>query len=166
MNLSLQNKNEKLGELLIRLGKITKQDMDDVLKSQKQLDLTGVKKKTQRLGDILIKSGKVTKEQIDNALEIKKSSKEKLGEILVNEGIISQEEMNDIVEKQTGIKTIDLDKYNIHSYEYDEKIYAPLSFLSTLCGGVSLYDIAYNGKDVYVLDYGGDVTGEEKTTNY
>ena len=67
---------------------------------------------------------------------------------------------------ESKVKTIDLNKYNIHFYDYDEKIYAPLSFLSTLCGGVSLYDIAYNGKDVYVLDYGGDITGEEKTTNY
>ena len=63
-------------------------------------------------------------------------------------------------------KTIDLDKYNIHFYDEDNEVYAPLSFLSKLCGGINLYNVAYNGKDVYVLDYGANLNGEERTADY
>ena len=48
------------------------------------------------------------------------------------------------------VKTIDLDKYSINIYEEDDKVYAPVTFLSKICGGVNLYNVAYNGKDVYV----------------
>lgn len=117
--LSTANDSEKLGELLIRAGKVTEKDIEEALSSQKQLELTGVKKKKFKLGEILINSGRVTKEQIDTALELKHGTKERLGEILVSQGIITKDEIDDIVEKQTGVKTVDLNKcdYSTEAYK-------------------------------------------------
>ena len=64
------------------------------------------------------------------------------------------------------LKTIDLDKYSINFYEENDQIYAPLSLLSKFSGGLSLYNVAYNGKDVYVLDYDSILFSEERTTDY
>ncbi len=75
-------------------------------------------------------------------------------------------ELEGITHTESKVKTIDLDDYDIHFYEDNERIYAPLTFLSKLCGGIYLYDIAYNGKDIYVLDYGCSLTPEERTTEY
>ncbi|MBP5427650.1 MAG: Flp pilus assembly complex ATPase component TadA [Clostridiales bacterium] len=120
---------DRLGELLIKAGKVTQGDIEDALISQKQLDVAGVKKKKEKLGEILIGSGKVTQEQIDTAMELKSGAKERLGEILVLQGIISKEEIEDIVEKQTGVKTVDLDKYN---YVGDAYKYIPKSLAKRL----------------------------------
>jgi len=68
-------------------------------------------KKKKRLGEFLVEVGKVTQEQVNEALEIQKKTKEKIGEILVNRGFISQQEINEAVEQQTGIKSLDLEKY-------------------------------------------------------
>lgn len=53
-------------------------------------------------------------------------------------------------------KVIDLSKYSIKLYGD----YVPFSFLSCISGGLALYDVSYNGKDVYVLDSGGQL-GEQ-----
>lgn len=132
--LSTAGENERLGDLLIRAGKVTEEDIEEALSSQKQLELTGVKKKKFMLGEILINSGKVTKEQIDAALELKRDTKERLGEILVSQGIITKKEIEDIVEKQTGVKTIDLDKY-----DYSQEIYKSIpKSLAQKCNAVLL----------------------------
>ena len=64
-----------------------------------------------------------------------------------------------------GVRTIDLNKYSISLYDNNRKVYAPLSFLSCLFGGMETYDIAYNGKDIYVFDMSG-LLGEETNFNY
>ena len=50
-------------------------------------------------------------------------------------------------------KIVNLKNYSIKIYEN----YVPFSFLGTISGGQSLYDIGYNGKDVYVFDYYGQL---------
>ena len=50
-------------------------------------------------------------------------------------------------------KVVNLKNYSIKIYND----YVPLSFLSKVSGGMSQYDIAYNGKDIYVIDYGGQL---------
>lgn len=54
-------------------------------------------------------------------------------------------------------KTISLKKYSISIYEDNNNAYVPLSLLSSLIGGTLGYDVSYNGKDVFVLDYGGQL---------
>lgn len=61
-------------------------------------------------------------------------------------------------------KSVSLSKYDIAIYE-DEDVYAPLSFLSSLAGGLAGYNVSYNGKDIYVLDFAGQL-GLETDPNY
>ena len=116
----LKNKPEekKLGQYLMEIGKITIEDLEEALLDQKQLKVAGVKRKKFRLGDFLVETGRITKEQLQDVLNVKQSTKEKVGEILVRKGIISKNELNDIVEKQTGVKTIDLDTYQYQGEAY------------------------------------------------
>lgn len=48
-----------------------------------------------------------------------------------------------------------LGDYDIKFYKRSNEIYVPLTFLSDLSGGLSGYDISYNGKDIYVFDSEG-----------
>lgn len=69
------------------------------------------------------------------------------------------------VDKTISPKTeriVDLKKYNIDIHG-DKDLYVPLTFISTLSGGAKLYNIAYNTKDLYVLDY--DNVLNNKTTD-
>ena len=52
-------------------------------------------------------------------------------------------------------KVINLKNYGIDLHYDDGDVYAPLTFLSDLSGGDNLYNIAYNGKDIYVIDFQG-----------
>ena len=71
---------------------------------------------------------------------------------------INKEEMT-----TTNNNVVSLKNYSIPIYgDYDEA-YVPLTFLSQYVGGYSLYNIAYNGKDIYVIDYSAYLFDEEKT---
>lgn len=59
-------------------------------------------------------------------------------------------------------KIVDLKKYSIDIHG-DDNLYVPLTFLSTLSGGGELYNVAYNTKDIYVLDIGNMLNN--KTTD-
>ena len=52
-------------------------------------------------------------------------------------------------------KIIKLSDYSIKIYERFREVYVPITLLSDLTGGLSGYDITYNGKDIYVIDYNG-----------
>ena len=52
---------------------------------------------------------------------------------------------------------VSLGEYNIPFYEEAHRVYVPLTFLSKFAGGSSLYNVAYNGKDIYVIDRGGQL---------
>lgn len=63
-----------------------------------------------RLGDILIEAGKINPYQLAQALKVQKSVGKKLGEVLIELNIITEDEILDAIEKQTGIKKIDLNE--------------------------------------------------------
>ena len=52
-------------------------------------------------------------------------------------------------------KFIDLDDYHIDIHSDGSDVYVPLSFLSIFSGGSWMYNIAYNGKDIFVIDRQG-----------
>ena len=54
-------------------------------------------------------------------------------------------------------RVVNLNNYHITVHKDD---YVPLSLLSKLMGGSQLYDISYNGKDIYVIDRDGQL-GQE-----
>ena len=55
------------------------------------------------------------------------------------------------------IHTIPLKNYHIPIYTDTNRVYVPLTFLSKFMGGSVLFNIAYNGKDVYVIDRNGQL---------
>ena len=116
----LKNKpdDKKLGQYLMDIGKITPNDLEEALLDQKQLKIAGVKRKKFRVGEYLVETGRVTEEQLEDILKVKEVTKEKVGEIVVRIGIIPQEELNEIIERQTGVKTVDLDNYNYRGEAY------------------------------------------------
>lgn len=57
------------------------------------------------------------------------------------------------IKTQPEIGTIDLAKYSINVYFDDEDVYAPLTFLSSFSGSIAVYNIAYNGEEIFVLDW-------------
>lgn len=63
-------------------------------------------------------------------------------------------------------KLISLRGYNIDVHAARGDVYVPLTLLSSIAGGVSQYNVAYNGKAIYVLDRGGYATGEVRDHEY
>ena len=60
------------------------------------------------------------------------------------------------------VRTIDFKQYQMKIYADGNNVYVPLTLLSNMSGGGSGYNISYNGKDIYVLDYNG-ILFEEAT---
>lgn len=54
-------------------------------------------------------------------------------------------------------RTVSLRNYHIPIYGENKGVYVPLTFLSKFVGGSALYNIAYNGQDIYVIDRGGQL---------
>ncbi|MEB3187791.1 MAG: C39 family peptidase [bacterium] len=99
--------NERLGETLVRLGKLTRMELDAVLATQVGDDLpveealeraSGVR---HRLGDLLLKSGKVRKADLETALHEQQRTNEKLGEVLVRLGHVSAGELEALLTWQS-----------------------------------------------------------------
>lgn len=70
--------------------------------------------------------------------------------------------------KQTPglIKTIKLGNYSIDVKGDGKDAYVPLSLLSKMAGGFNGYNIAYNGKDLYVIDQQSQLTPEKRNSAY
>lgn len=73
----------KLGNILVKDGYITDDDLDEALYEQQQ-----------RIGDILVKSGRISSQQLEQALEIQKKSSGRLGQILVDRGFVTIEDID------------------------------------------------------------------------
>ena len=57
---------------------------------------------------------------------------------------------------------IALNNYGVDIYGDENDVYVPITLLSIFSGGMSGYNIAYNGKDIYVLDNRGQLSNGEK----
>ena len=65
-----------------------------------------------------------------------------------------------------SIKVISLKNYDIDVKEDNDEAYLPFSFLAKLAGGLHTYNPQYNGKDIYVIDANGYISGEERSVSY
>ena len=66
----------------------------------------------------------------------------------------------------SSAKIINLKNYEIDIHEDGDEAYVPLSLLGKLAGGFSGYNIAYNGKNIYVLDTNGLLNDEVRDVAY
>ena len=82
--------------------------------------------------------------------------------------IFIQDKLN-TTKSQPEIGTINLAKYSINVYFDDGDVYAPLTLLSSFSGSVAVYNIAYNGEEIFVLDWYesmGEQTTPDSYSNY
>lgn len=63
-------------------------------------------------------------------------------------------------------RVISLSNYSIKIFDDSNDAYAPISLLSSLMGGIAQYDVAYNGKDVYVFDMGGQLGSKTEAASF
>lgn len=96
-----------------------------------------------RLGDILVNDGKITNFQLRQALDWQKTSGGKLGEILVEQKIVTEDEIIDSVEKQTGIRKVDLNIIN-----FDRKAMSLIQ--QNLCRKYMLIPFGFNNNKIKV----------------
>ena len=64
------------------------------------------------------------------------------------------------------VRAISLKDYEIPIYTETNRVYVPLTLLSKFMGGSSMYNVAYNGKDVYVIDRNGQLGEPSDYSSY
>jgi len=79
---------EKLGEILVRRGVLTRGQLDTVLMFQKCQAGEAPSSVRFRLGEILVATGRITREQLDDVLARQKLTRKNIGDLLVESGAI------------------------------------------------------------------------------
>jgi hypothetical protein len=79
---------EKLGEILVRRGALTKGQLDAVLGFQKCQAGEAPSSVRFRLGEILVATGRITREQLDAVLARQKLTTKNIGDLLVESGAV------------------------------------------------------------------------------
>ncbi len=85
---------EKLGNILVKMGLLTENQINSVLRFQQNQESVDAPATPLRLGEILISTGYITRKQLADALEKQQISKKKLGEVLVEEGYAHLHQIN------------------------------------------------------------------------
>jgi hypothetical protein len=96
---------EKLGEVLIRMGKLGPEEVGVLVSLQSDLASQGGAVRVaaggrHMLGELLLKAKRITPEQLGDALIEHRRTGEKLGEVLVRRGLITERELEAILEFQ------------------------------------------------------------------
>ena len=101
-----QRTGEKLGRVFVRLGLATENELDAMLRFQKNQETGFHPHHCLRLGELLVTTGQITKAQLRDALEHQKVSKDRLGEILVGKGYINSGQLSRGLKLQRRLLTI------------------------------------------------------------
>jgi len=90
-----QKTGEKLGEVLVRLGFVSEQELNGFLAFQQHQEEPQRAAQRLRLGQLLVDTKKITYEQLQYALRKQQISPyRKLGELLIEEGYVTHEEIS------------------------------------------------------------------------
>lgn len=85
-----KNSGEKLGAVLVRLGFVTEEEVETVLKFQEHLGAEESNPVALRLGEILVATEHITYEQLRDALARQQTTKKKIGEVLIEAGHVKE----------------------------------------------------------------------------
>ena len=105
-----KEKGGLIGEILLALGYVKKQDVAWALALQKGLDKKGTHK---LIGELLVERGIISKEQLERALAIQKEKGGLIGEILVALGYVKEEDIAMALTSQYGFPYLPLESYEI-----------------------------------------------------
>jgi len=95
-----QATNERLGEVLVRLGILSEMELHAVLAYQGVGDMTPAERGAAvryKLGELLLKARRVSKPQLEQALAEQERTNERLGEVLVRLNLISATELDAVL---------------------------------------------------------------------
>jgi hypothetical protein len=84
---------EKLGEIFVRRGALTRGQLDAVLMFQKCQGGEATSSVRFRLGEILVATGRITREQLDAVLARQKLTKKNIGDLLVESGAVEPQQL-------------------------------------------------------------------------
>jgi len=136
----MQKNNSMLGDLLIKDGLITQEQLDAAIHEQEisglklghilinlnlinsqtlqtYLDKQTSKQKKIRVGDLLVNEGLINQTDLQNALSEQKKSGHKLGQVLINMQLITEEQMLTVLSEHLHIPLI-----NLRHYQYSKDI--------------------------------------------
>jgi hypothetical protein len=99
-----QQLNQKLGDVLVAKGFISRKDLDYALALQQQRDPQGPALARKMLGDLLLESGRITTAQLEAALEEQSLSSKKIGDVLIEMGFVSPQELETTLRIQDSFK--------------------------------------------------------------
>jgi hypothetical protein len=100
-----QQTGEKLGEVLVRLGFVTRSELDALLKFQQHQDTETRPLGRLRLGEILVATNQISRDQLNDSLARQRVSQKKLGEILVEAGYIQPHQLSHGLKLQNRLLT-------------------------------------------------------------
>lgn len=95
----------KIGEVLLRRGLLTGEELKALLKFQKRQGATRTEEGKLRLGELLVTTGQITRAQLDDALQKQRHSKKKIGEILVDAGYVKPQQIDGVLRLQHKLVT-------------------------------------------------------------
>ena len=99
-----QDLNQKLGDVLVAKGYISKKDLDYALALQQQRDPEGPALARKKLGDLLLDTGRISTAQLEAALEEQSLTSKKIGEVLIEMGFVSEQELETTLHIQDSFR--------------------------------------------------------------
>ncbi len=117
-----------------------------------------------RLGDLLVDEGLITKEQIEKAISVQKEKGGRLGSILVQLGFVTDKQITEVLGKQYGVPTVDLEKENIDpevAKLIPPQVAQKFQVVPVKRDGKTLYLAMANPVDVYTIEDIKFITGYE-----
>lgn len=93
--------NEKLGEVLLRLGLLSGDELDAVLAWQDDFNQADPMAVRLLLGEILVSSKALSRKQLEEALAKQKLTKKQIGQVLVDSGFVSKFDIRNALKIQS-----------------------------------------------------------------
>lgn len=100
--------NERLGQVLVRLGLIANDELDAVLRLQTGEIPMPPGQIRERLGEILVHNRKITRAQLEEALRQQRFSRDQIGQILLAAGFITPADLDQALHIQGRMATASL----------------------------------------------------------
>jgi MSHA biogenesis protein MshE len=100
---------QKLGKVLVDMGAITSEQAMEHLGQQR------MPRSKVRLGDLLVEKGVISDQQLKQALDEQKKSGHKLGRTLTNLGLVTEDQILDLLSRQLDLPLIDLKHFQYNA---------------------------------------------------
>jgi hypothetical protein len=89
-----QRTSEKFGQILVRKGWLSEPELAALLTFQQRLGASGQHAGPLQLGNLLVAAGKITSEQLQDAVQRQRESKKRLGEELIAAGYTTKQQID------------------------------------------------------------------------